>query len=581
MLNNTIPSCSFTFAELSALSHLTIMAAEAPWKAIAQRKRHERSSHIPKAWRLSSLPSSSTLDVRSIPQESGILSPTELSITENHDATSLAAALSAGQLSAEAVTTAFCKRAAIAQQVCNCLTEIFFEKAIERARWLDREFARTGKVVGALHGVPVSLKDSFRVKGYDASIGFASLVGKPAVKNSLLVDILLEAGAVLYCKTNVPQTLMALDSDNNVFGRTLNPKDRRMTAGGSSGGEGALIGMRGSVLGVGTDVGGSIRIPAMCNGLYGVKPGSNRVPFIGQQGNGREGASIIGLPASAGPIAASMRDCELFLKVVAGSKPWERDPAVAFGAWDQQGSMQKKPLIGVILTDSLITPLYPVAKVLDEAVEALRRSGVEVVEIDAPAFKKCQSLANTFFGIDGANYVFDLMDETSEPLTNWLSTRLRRKTPLSLDKLVEAHAKRTELRIEMLKVWKDPKTGRQIDAIILPVAPHPVPPLDRWNGVSYTSSFVLLDYPAGTLPVRDFVEKDLKGEVEGAPGGSWDKINRELWDEKTMDRRLYLGTKLSIQVVAPGMQEKRLVEAMGFIDGSLRGTEKDGMKARL
>ncbi|KAE8444046.1 hypothetical protein EG329_000914 [Mollisiaceae sp. DMI_Dod_QoI] len=555
------------------------MASEPLWKAIATRKQAERLSRIPKAWLLPSLPPPSTLDVRSFPASSGILTPLELSITENHDATSLAAAIRDQKYTSVQVTTAFCKRAAIAQQLCNCLTEILFPDALSRAQYLDSYYKRTGKTLGPLHGVPVSLKDTFKVKGYDSSIGIASLAFKPATENSLLVDMLLEAGAVLYCKTNVPQTLMALDSDNNVFGRVLNPRDRRMTAGGSSGGEGALIAMKGSVLGIGTDVGGSIRIPAMCNGLYGIKPGSVRVPYVGQENGTIEGASKIGLMASAGPLAGSLRDCELLLKTISDAKPWERDPSLAYGHWEEQGEMQRKPLLGVIRTDDLITPLPPVAKVLDETVKTLRKSGMEVIEIDASEFKKCQSLANSFFGIDGGNHMFDLLEATQEPLTNWLVTRLRRKKPIALDKLVEIHAKKIQLETEMLKIWKDPKTGRTIDAFICPVAPHPVPPIDRWNGVSYTSSFVLLDYPAGTLPVRDFKETDLKGEMNSEKAlGSWDKANRELWDEKTIDRKVYLNTKLSVQVVAPKMQEHRLVQAMSLIDEVLRNGGQEQAK---
>jgi amidase len=507
------------------------MASDAPYKDIARRKQAERLSRIPKAWLLPahSLPSADTLDVRSIPRTSGLLTLAELDITESYDATSLAASISSGSLSAGAVIIAFCKRAAIAQQVCNCLTEIFFEQAIERAAWLDSEYKRTGKTVGPLHGVPVSLKDTFKVKGYDTSIGIASLAFDQATENALLVDILLEQGAVLYCKTNIPQTLMALDSDNNLFGRVLNPRDRRITAGGSSGGEGALIGMRGSVLGVGTDVGGSIRIPAMCNGLYGIKPSAQRVPYVGQQGGAREGSSSIGLPASAGPIAVSMRDCELLLQVISNSSPWERDPAVAYGHWDEQGNIAKSPLLGVIRRDGVIDPLPPINAILEESVQALRRAGIEVIEIQAPAFKKCQSLANKFFGIDGGNTMFDHLDKMREPLTKWLSTRLRRGKKMPLDDLVGFHAQKIQVETEMLKIWKDPRTGRTIDAFICPVAPHPVPPIDRWNGVSYTSSMVLLDYAAGTLPVRDFEERDLEGELSAStPLGSWDKVNREL-----------------------------------------------------
>ena len=300
-----------------------------------------------------------------------------------------------------------------------------------------------------------------------------------------------------------------------------------MTAGGSSGGEGALVAMRGSVLGVGTDVGGSIRIPAMCNGLYGVKPSAGRVPYAGQQGSGAPGSEAVGLMASAGPIAGSLRDCELLLRVVAEARPWERDPDVVYGLWEEQGRIEGKPLIGVVREDGLIRPLPPVSKVLEETVQALRTAGYEVVELDTPLLKSCQSLANRFFGTDGNNYVLDLLASTSEPLIPWLASRLRRKTPVSASALADLHARKTALETEMLKIWTD-KKGRRVDAFICPVAPHPVPPIDRWNGTSYTSSFVLLDYPAGTIPVRDFVEDDIHGEIEGDVLNSWDKINREL-----------------------------------------------------
>jgi len=219
------------------------------WQDTAARKQAERQSRIPKAWLL---PSSINVDqdnVQHIPRECGILTPAEIRITEQHDATSLVAALSKGTLTSKAVTTAFCKRAAIAQQLTNCLTEILFDDAMERARSLDEEHRRTGKPKGPLHGLPISLKDTFKIKGYDASIAIASLCFKPSTTNSALVDLLLELGAVLYCKTNIPQTMMALDSHNNVFGRVRNPSHLALTPGGSSGGEGALVGMRGSILG--------------------------------------------------------------------------------------------------------------------------------------------------------------------------------------------------------------------------------------------------------------------------------------------------------------------------------------------
>jgi amidase len=412
----------------------------------------------------------------------------------------------------------------------NCLTEIFFDDALDRASQLDAHLDAGKPPLGPLHGVPVSLKDSFKVKGYDASIGLAALCFKATQENSVLVDVLLAAGAILYVKTNVPQTLMALDSHNNIFGRTLNPINTAVTAGGSSGGEGALLAMRGSILGVGTDVGGSIRIPAMCNGTFGIKPSWERIPYAGQEGGTPPAISKLGVPASAGPLAHSMRDIELFFRAVAEKKPWELDPDVVPSPWTAPTSVKRKTLrVGVVRRDGVIDPHPPILKILDEVKSSMLRAGLDVVEMDITSlFSKCQSLANALFGIEGGNAIFDVIESANEPLSPWLQSRLRRKEPLSLEQTRELHAKRTELQKQFLGIWKD-SSHQDIDAFICPVAPHPVPPIDRWNGVSYTSSFVLLDYPAGVVPVRTFTKQDMEGDMSATkPIGSWDKANREL-----------------------------------------------------
>ena len=128
------------------------------------------------------------------------------------------------------------------------------------------------------------------------------------------------------------------------------------------------------------------------------------------------------------------------------------------------------------------------------------------------------------------------------------------------DKQVEREA----LVAEMLKCFKT-KDGRRIDVILTPVAPHPVPEVDRWNATGYTASFVLLDWATGVIPVRVCNSRDIELEMTGEVRGNWDKRNRELWDKKKVDRKLYLGSPLSIQVLAPRLQERRLVEGMKII----------------
>ncbi|KAK4971822.1 hypothetical protein LTR66_005920 [Elasticomyces elasticus] len=573
--------------------------AEPAYLTIAVRKQEERQSRIPREWLLPSYskPAPNRSNILEIPRACGLLSDEEVKLTDEYDAVALLEQLRSRTITSVDVARAFCKT--------NCLTEIFFEDALARAKELDLHIEKTGRPIGPLHGLPISLKDSFRVKGYDASIGLTPLCFQPASRNSALVDLLLAAGAVLYCKTNIPQTLMALDSHNHVFGRTLNPANLQLTAGGSSGGEGALLAMRGSVLGVGTDVGGSIRIPAMCNGLVGIKPSHGRVPYSGQTHPAAEGAAKMGVESSAGPMGRSVRDCEMFLRVVGDMEPWLWDPECVAQNWTQQsplvtslGQAGSEVLrIGIVRTDGVTTPLPPNQTLLDELAAMLGSAAAfEIVEMDiTPLFSQCQSLANGLFSIDGGNHILDLLDSTGEPLSPWLQTRLKRRPKMSLDKVQELHARRTELQAKFLRIWDEDggywkgRPGREqdrrgqkkrLDAFICPVAPHPVPPIDRYNTVSYTSSFVLLDYPAGTLPVRPLRVDDLKEELtEAKPLSSWDKTNRDLWTK--VDKSVYLGSPLCVQVVCPRLMERKLCGVMAALENAFKKLSKNEMVAKL
>lgn len=560
------------------------------WESIASRKQEERASRIPKEWTLPSSIDQNRHDVLGVPRESDILTEDELRLTENYDATALLSGLSTGLLKSVDVVTAFCKRAAIAQQVTNCLTEIFFDNAIARAKQLDEQLARTGKPMGPLHGLPISVKDTFMVKGYDASLGVAAFCFQPAAANSVLVDLLLSLGAVLYCKTNVPQTMAALDSHNNVFGRTMNPINRKLTPGGSSGGEGALVAMRGSPLGIGTDIGGSIRVPALCNGLYGFKPSHGRVPYAGQQAAGLPGSSKIGIEATAGPIAVSMRDCELLMSVICDATPSNLDPEVISQTWKQQASFRlqssrpKKLRVGVMRTDGTVTPLPPILRLLDSVSQTLSSSpsNIEVIDLDiSPLGPQCLKCFNGFMSIDGGNFWFDTLEKHGESLSPWLQSRLKRRSQKSLDEVRDLQAARIDLQTKALEIWRESggywstedsrakKGDRTLDAIVCPGAPHPVAPIDRWNSAHYTGLFNLLDYPAGIIPIRTLGEGDMRDEVPSSPPmNGWDKINRELWTK--VDRTVYLGSSLTVQVVAPKLLERMLVDSMKVLDEALQ-----------
>jgi amidase len=193
------------------------------WTELVEEKRTRQKASIPKEW-LITIPPDKVIDVTAIPENCGLLSAKEIEITRT-DVEGLLEKLAKAEWSALEVVTAFSKRAIIAHQLVNlihnfhipsftcrvqtnCLTEVFIDRAIARAKVLDEHLKTTGKVVGPFHGLPISLKDQIRIKGLEATMGYVSWIGEYATRNAVLVDILEDAGAVLFVKTNVPQTLM-------------------------------------------------------------------------------------------------------------------------------------------------------------------------------------------------------------------------------------------------------------------------------------------------------------------------------------------------------------------------------------
>lgn len=164
------------------------------------------------------------------------------------------AGVQAGTLSPSDVLVAYGKKALKAHAATNCLTEVLIAQA--------EEWAKTCNTQGPLAGMAVSLKDTAAIPGFDSCIGYSAWVGKPLRKESALVRLLRDAGAVPFVKTNVPITLLSFESTNDVFGTTTNPHGKDYTPGGSTGGEAALLAYGGSRLGIGTDVAGSVRAPA-------------------------------------------------------------------------------------------------------------------------------------------------------------------------------------------------------------------------------------------------------------------------------------------------------------------------------
>lgn len=177
---------------------------------------------------------------------------------------------------------------------------------------------------------------------------------------------------------------MCGETVNNIIGYTWNPKNRHLTAGGSSGGEGALISMRGSPLGFGSDIGGSIRYPAAFNGLYGLRPSSGRVPYEGVA-NSMDGQSSV--LSVLGPLSTSVGSLRLALKAVLAQQPWLHDPLVLEIPWRDDREQEIRNLVsgkekmafGVIKTDGHVSLYPPVRRAIDGVVQALEKQGHKVI----------------------------------------------------------------------------------------------------------------------------------------------------------------------------------------------------------
>lgn len=235
----------------------------ADWRALAQQKRDSILAAVPEKWRIpQSAVDSAPADLTG-PFIQQFLSPAEVEITET-PATGILEKTTTGKWTAVSVAEAFSHRAAVAHQLTSCLSEVLFESALADAARLDAHMSAHGEPVGPLHGLPISLKDSVDVAGAGTSLGFTSWAAAgspPASQDAVIAAALRRQGAVFHAKTAVPQASFAGETFGAVSGYVVNPLRRDvLSAGGSSGGEAALLALRGSVLGLGTDIGKALFI---------------------------------------------------------------------------------------------------------------------------------------------------------------------------------------------------------------------------------------------------------------------------------------------------------------------------------
>ncbi|MCJ1368345.1 hypothetical protein MMC16_007487 [Acarospora aff. strigata] len=538
----------------------------ATWQEIAHEVQTHRESTITQIHPpIPEVPSEIPTNVTNIPL--ALLTTREVDITSKSPE-DLVASLATGSLTSHEVTSAFLRRAGLAQRLTNCITELLPGRALKRAKELDNYLRESKKPLGPLHGLPISVKEHIGMKGLDLNAGFVAWVGKKAEDDALVLKILWDAGCVFYVRTTEPQLLMHLETSSNLFGVTVNPFNRSLTSGGSSGGEGALIGLRGSCLGVGSDIGGSIRSPAAHNGLFGLRPTSLRVPSVGISAE-RIGSGYI--DGTLGPLSTSLSGIKMFMKIVLAAKPWLIDPNLVPLPWRDQKSYlgdigPKRLRVAILWSDGVVQPHPPVTRALKEVVQKLRKvEGVEITEWQPHKHELAWEVIASLYYMDGGDECRKLLEASGEPwlpLSRFICSESPYVKHRSVAEIQDLKSERDKYRREYAQHWNSTATSvaegknlnGMVDVILCPASPGVAPPLDTSRYWGYTSQWNLLDYPAVVFPVTT-VDPVLDGRDDGyVPKNEKDQYNHGLYNGPEG----LVGVPVSLQLVARRYEDEKV-----------------------
>ena len=408
----------------------------------------------------------------------------------------------------------------------NAFVQVDTEGALCQARGADEDLRRSEKL-GPLHGVPITIKSSIEVKGLRAESGTKLRAGFVATRDAPLVSRLRNAGAIILGTTNTPELLMAWETDNLLYGRTNNPWDLARTPGGSSGGEAAAIAAGCSAGGVGSDGGGSIRVPAHFSGICGLKPTPGRIPATGHFPTSVGPFALLGV---VGPMARTVADLKLLFEVMQGPDDGDPSAAPVPVRWPAHADV-KNLRVGYFEEDGRTPVSEETRAAVRTAAEALRRAGFDVRPFRPEGLEQARDVWWQFFGMAGAMLLGPMIkgrEADLSPILKQFSSWVAAGTPHTAQSLLDNWILRDVLRMQIFEQMRD------YPVLLCPVAAIPafrhgersweingktVRYLDAW---SYTEWFNLLGSPAAVVPVGR--------SSEGLPIGV--QISARPWQEE-------------------------------------------------
>jgi fatty acid amide hydrolase len=494
------------------------------------------------------------------------------------------AALSTRACSSNELVRAHLDRIHAKNDTLRAFAEVFDDRAIAEAHAADEARAR-GDVRGPLHGLPVSVKESIDMAGLAATMGVASRKSIVATRDGGMIEMLRNAGAIILGRTNVAQYLLSHESNNPLFGRTANPFNLAHTPGGSSGGEGAAIAAGMSPLGIGTDIGGSIRVPCHFCGIAGLKPTLDRWT---NRGSNTALAGQEAVRGQIGPMARTVGDLALVMKALDPIHMSANDARVPPVPFDDPSAIDVGGLrIGVMIDDGFVTPSHAILRALERAAEALRARGATVVPFTPPGITRAIQLYFAALSADGGAIVDQgLGDDEVEPSLQSLrriahvptqGRRLGAKLAalVGQDKLALVLSAVGERRVaDLWALTHEIRTYRftmteamgnaGVDALVC--AAHATPALPHGGASNFTLAgsgsmlWNLVQFPAGVVPVKRVesheARRDLPRDMLEKRAAKFDKASA--------------GLPVGVQVVARPWREDLCLAVMGAIEAEVR-----------
>ena len=498
-------------------------------------------------------------------------------------ATELATRIARREHSAQEVVEAHIQRIEEVNPRINSMTVTRFDEARLEAQQAD-EALSAGNNVGPLHGVPITVKEMFAVQGTNSTIGLTHVndAGGRADVDAPLVQRLRRAGAIILGKTNVPQLMYFHETDNPVCGRTDNPWNRQRTAGGSSGGEAAMIAAGGSPLGLGSDLGGSIRVPCHFCGLTGLKPTSGRLT---QRGSFETLRGMTTISFQPGPMARRVEDLAVALDVLTQPVDDQLDhDAAPSRVEDFRGVDVSRLKIGVFADHEFFPVAPPVRRAIGKAVGTLVDTGATMEEFAPPDFETAIGAYLSIMSADGGADFRRLLrgSQVDARIRKMLflsripqfirkglaaavsgcgqrrwSYALRNSGPRSADGAWQLGKYRRDYTQRVAALMRD----LRLDAILLP--PHALPAFRHGQSIDLILSACyafwpnLLEMPAGVVPVTRIADDEPL--TRRKPG--IDVVDRAArWAELDSS-----GLPLGVQVVAPHWREDVVLAVMQAI----------------